>query len=94
MFADHKASKALLNSPHPSGKLARWGLSIQELDLHIHYHRGRKNEKVDTLSRSPCSNPDSPGDVDEHVVAVIESSDLHQKAGTCLSLTYSIVTAL
>ena len=35
VFTDHEALKSLLNSPHPSGKLARWGLSIQELDLHI-----------------------------------------------------------
>ena len=35
VFTDHEALKALLNTPHPSGKLARWGLSLQELDLHI-----------------------------------------------------------
>ena len=52
VFTDHEALKSLLNSPHPSGKLLRWGLSIQELDLHIHCKSGRKNEKADTLSRS------------------------------------------
>ena len=40
VFTDLEALKALLNSPHPSGKLACWGLSIQELDLRIHYHPG------------------------------------------------------
>ena len=75
VFTNHEALKSLLNSPHPSGKLARWGLSIQELDLHIHYHPGRKNEKADALSRSPCSDLDYSGDVDERVVAAVESSD-------------------
>ena len=75
VFTDHEALKSLLNSPHPSGKLAHWGLSIQELDLHIHYRPGRKNEKADALSRSPCDSSDPPGDIDEHVVAAVESSD-------------------
>lgn len=35
MFMDHEVLKTLLNTPHPSGKLARWGLTLQELDLHI-----------------------------------------------------------
>ena len=30
LFTDHMALKSLLNTPHPSGKLARWGLTIQE----------------------------------------------------------------
>ena len=50
---DHEALKSLLNSPHPSGKLARWGLAIQELDLIIHYKPGRVNQKADALSRAP-----------------------------------------
>lgn len=37
VFTDHIALKSLLNTPQPSGKLARWGLAIQELDLHITY---------------------------------------------------------
>ena len=75
VFTDHEALKSLLNSPHPSGKLARWGLSIQELDLHIHYRSGQKNEKADALSRSPCSLPASSTDSDERVVAVIGTND-------------------
>ena len=96
VFTDHEALKSLLNSPHPSGKLARWGLSIQELDLHIHYHPGRKNEKADVLSRSPCSNPDSPGDVEEHVVAAVESSDPGPVfvKGRGPASPFSVVTAL
>ena len=72
VFTDHEALKSLLNSPHPSGKLARWGLAIQELDLHIHYKPGRKNEKADALSRSPCCM-DFTGEVSEQVVAAVEA---------------------
>ena len=40
-----------MNTPHPSGKLARWGLAIQELDLHIHHRSGKINQAADALSR-------------------------------------------
>ena len=55
LYTDHEALKSLLNTPHPSGKLARWGLAIQELDLHIHYRPGRLNQAADALSRLPVS---------------------------------------
>ena len=51
---DHEALKSLLNTPQPSGKLARWGMAIQELDLHIHYRPGKVNANVDALSRAPA----------------------------------------
>ena len=47
---DHKALKSLMNTPHPLGKLARWGLAIQELDLHIHHRPWKTNQAADALS--------------------------------------------
>ena len=52
VYTDHEALKALLNTPHPSGKLARWGMALQELDLHIHYRPGKRNANADALSRT------------------------------------------
>jgi hypothetical protein len=60
--ADREALKALLNVPHPSGKLARWGLSLQELDLHIHYRPHPKKNNADALSRYPTGAPDMSDD--------------------------------
>ena len=62
VFTDHEALKSLLNTPQPSGKLARWGMASQELDIHIHYRPGKKNANADCLSRYPnifLSTPDS-----------------------------------
>ena len=49
----HEALKSLLNTPHSSGKLARRGLPILELDLQIHYCPGRVNQAADILSCLP-----------------------------------------
>ena len=53
VYTDHEALKALLNTPQPSGKLARWGMAIQELDLEIRHHSRKHNANVDALSRHP-----------------------------------------
>ena len=59
VFTDHEALKALLNTPHRSGKLACWWLLLQELDLLIHYVPGKTNPRADALSCSPLPAPDS-----------------------------------
>ena len=53
VYTDHSALTSLLNTPQPSGKLARWGMAIQELDLQIRHRSGRSNANADALSRSP-----------------------------------------
>ena len=53
VITDHQALKSLLNTPQTSGKLARWGMAIQELDLTIEYRQSWKNQKADAPSRYP-----------------------------------------
>ena len=50
VFTDHSACMSLLNSPHPSAKLARWAMCIQELDLEIEHKPGKHNTNADALS--------------------------------------------
>ena len=40
VFTDHETLKAIMNIPQPSGRLASWGLAIQELDLKIMHRAG------------------------------------------------------
>jgi len=53
MFTDYEALQVLLNTPHPSGKLARWGMALQVMDLHLPYRHGKN---ADALSCSPVDN--------------------------------------
>ena len=50
VFTDHSTLKYLFNIPHPSGKLARRGLALQEFDLDIQYRPGKENTNADVLS--------------------------------------------
>ena len=49
---DHSACTLLLNAAHPSAKLARWTMAIQEHDLEIIYHSRRSNASADALSHN------------------------------------------
>ena len=73
VYTDHSALTSLLNTPQPSGKLARWGMAIQELDLKIKHRSGRSNSNADALSRAPLP---SGGDLlegeTEGVIAALE----------------------
>ena len=63
----------LLNTPQPSGKLARWGMAIQELDLSIQHRSGQSNANADALSRCPLpSNEDRSQTIE--VVAVLQET--------------------
>jgi len=52
-YTDHEPLKSLLNTPHPSGKLVRWGLALQEVDLVLQYRPGKTNVAADSLSCFP-----------------------------------------
>ena len=78
VYMDHQALKALLNTPHPSGRLARWGLALQELELEIVYRPGKKNANADALSRCPLEvdeEEESPFGVIAALGADVQSKD-------------------
>lgn len=55
VYTDHAACTSLLNSARPSGKLARWALAIQEMNLVIKHRSGKSNGNADALSRTPTA---------------------------------------
>ena len=56
VFTDHEALQALMNTSHPSGKLVRWGMALQEMDLCLHYIPGKTNQNADALSCTPVGS--------------------------------------
>ena len=91
VLTDHEALKSLLHTPHPSGKLARWGMALQELDLTIEYRPGSRNRKADALSRYPVSllHNDKVDESAPTIVAAIEGSvddpDMEEQQESTLS---------
>ena len=72
VYTDHEALQALLNTPHPSGKLARWGMALQEMDLHLHYRPGKTDQNADTLSCTPIdTQSEMLVEPDEKLVATL-----------------------
>ena len=70
-----EALHALLNTPHPSGKLAMWGMALQELDLRLHYRPGKVNKNADALSRGPVETTEDT----ERVVAALPNPQATNK---------------
>ncbi len=50
---DHQALSWLMKQSMPSGRLARWSLTLQEYDLDIQYKPGWNNKRADALSHNP-----------------------------------------
>jgi len=72
VYTDHEALQALLNTPHPSCKLARWGMALQEMDLHLHYRPGKTDQNADTLSCTPIdTQSEMLVEPDEKLVATL-----------------------
>ena len=62
VFTDHSAVKAVLETPNPSGKHARWWIKVYESGLkqvNIVYRPGKSNLSAEALSRSPVGNSSS-----------------------------------
>ena len=87
VYTDHAALRSLLNTHHPSGKLARWGMAIQEISPEIRYRAGRKNGNADALSRVPLESIESESMITEM------SRDSIKSTGTSNPVPIAVVDA-
>ena len=61
---DHSAVKAVLSTPSPNGKHARWWTKVYSSGVGtvtITHRVGKENVNADALSRNPCSSSDANG---------------------------------
>ena len=79
VFTDHEALKSLLNTPRPSGKLARWGLAFQEMDLTIIHRSGKRNANADALSRFPLLDSMDDNPTSRAVTECSDEDDLSEQ---------------
>ena len=80
VVTDHTAVKAILQTPNPSGKHARWWTKVYASgvkNVKIQYRPGRLNSSADALSRSPQGTlRQASHDHSEPQVSAITSSDV------------------
>jgi hypothetical protein len=53
VVTDHSALTSLLKTSEPTGRPARWIISLQEYEYEVKYRKGRKHMNADALSRIP-----------------------------------------
>ena len=75
---DHSAVKAVLSTPSPNGKHARWWTKVYSSGVEtvtITHHAGKKNMNADALSRNPHGSPaiNGVGEGEVQVAAVTNS---------------------
>ena len=79
VYTDHSAVRAVLETPNPNGKHARWWLKIFASGLKsikIVYKAGKENGNADALSRCPRGVSPEESTVTEVQVAAVNSETL------------------
>ncbi len=79
VYSDHSAVKAVLETPNPSGKHARWWLKVFGSGLRsirIVYKAGKDNTNDDALSRRPAGLAPLNAKVEQVQLASIQTTDL------------------
>ena len=77
VFTDHSAVKAVLETPSPSGKHARWWSKLFDSsvrNVQITYQAGQENANADALSRCPVGGETADTSVPDVQVAQIQTA--------------------
>ena len=97
VFTDHAACTSLLNAARPSGKLARWALNLQEMDLVIKHRSGKSNTNADALSCNPVSSVGAVDALQENKDSLRTSSrreNVRNQVAQKTTLTYYLCVSI
>ena len=89
VYTDHSAVKAILETPTPCGKHARWWTKVYGQgvkDVKIQYRPGKMNANADALSRCPQAPAPETGMAEDEVqIAAVGSEDDSSGSGESIT---------
>ena len=88
VFTDHTAVKAVLETPNPSGKHARWWAKVYRRgmkEVKIQYHPGKTNTHADALSRRPQAPAPNEGLAEAEVQVAVVGSETGSEGATSIA---------
>ncbi len=80
VYSDHSAVKAVLETPNPSGKHARWWMKVFGSGIktiNIVYRAGMENANADALSRNPTGPTPPVAEFEQVQVASVQATIPH-----------------
>ncbi len=80
VYSDHSAVKAVLETPNPSGKHARWWMKVFGSGIktiNIVYRAGKENANADALSRNPTGPTPPVAEFEQVQVASVQATIPH-----------------